>query len=82
MTARLYQHAGRTVYAMRFVGNGVEVAWFAGLSGRALGDGPDGQLSITDRAVACGDWVVRDARGMVSVVPQEYFAARYHEVDG
>lgn len=79
MQPRTYEHAGRRVQAMRFVGNGPDVARFAGSFGRAEGDGLTGSLRVGGRAVECGDWVVRDG-AFVSIVPQEHFAHRYREV--
>lgn len=74
MEARTYEHAGRRVTAMRFVGNGSDVARFAGPFGRAEGDGLSGTLRIGGRVVACGDWVTMDG-AIPSVVSQVEFAA-------
>ena len=80
MLARTYQHAGRRVQAMRFVGNGPEVARFAGANGRAEGNGLAGTLRVGGQVVACGDWVVREG-ACVAVAPQVQFAAgKYVEV--
>ena len=79
MKPRRYLHAGRTVEAMRFLGNGLEVARFAEPYGLAVGDGLIGFLRVGGQAVECGDWVVRDG-ACVSVVPQEVFAHRFKEV--
>lgn len=80
MQPRTYEHAGRRVQAMRFVGNGPEVARFAGPFGRAFGFGLDGELRIAGQVVACGDWVVREG-ACVAVVSQVRFAAgKYVEV--
>ncbi len=74
MQPRTYEHAGRRVRAMRFVGNGPDVARFAGAFGRAEGEGLGGTLRIGGRVVACGDWVTMDG-AIPSVVSQVAFAA-------
>lgn len=74
MEPRIYAHAGRRVRAMRFVGNGADVARFAGAFGRSEGDGLAGTLRIGGQVVACGDWVVREG-ACVAVVSQVRFAA-------
>lgn len=75
-----FVHAGRIVEAARFVGNGPEIAQWAG--GQADGAGTSGTLRVrvTEtnrlRGVDMGDWVVRDGVS-VSIVPQETFANGY-----
>uniref|UniRef100_A0A9E8CMF4 Uncharacterized protein n=1 Tax=Bosea sp. NBC_00436 TaxID=2969620 RepID=A0A9E8CMF4_9HYPH len=65
---------------MRFIGNGPEVARFAGPFGRAFGFGLGGELRVGGQVVVCGDWVIRDDVA-VAVVPQALFAAgKYVEV--
>lgn len=77
MGPRRYRHAGRVVSAMRFVGNGAEIAAWCG--GRAEGAGLSGSLRVCGRLVDCGDWVVRDG-SVIDVVDQTIFAVRYEEV--
>lgn len=74
MQPRTYEHGGRRVRAMRFIGNGPDVARFAGAFGRAEGDGLGGVLRIGGKVVACGDWVTMDG-AIPSVVSQVAFAA-------
>lgn len=74
MQPRTYAHAGRRVTAMRFVGNGPDVARFAGAFGRSEGEGLAGRLRAGGRVVACGDWVVMDG-SIPAVVSQVAFAA-------
>lgn len=79
MQPRTYAHGGRRVQAMRFVGNGRDVAKFAAPFGRADGEGLSGSLRIGGQEVECGDWVTRDG-AIVGVVRQEHFVCRYREV--
>lgn len=87
MPARRYEHAGREVEAMRFVGNGPDVAaWCGGSDAKAAGVGLSGSLEVwTDdgfRSVEIGDFVLRHRWGC-AVVAQEVFALRYRRiVDG
>lgn len=77
MGPRRYRHGGRVVEAMRFVGNGPEIAGWCGA--RTEGAGLSGSLRVGGRLVACGDWVVR-AGSVIDVVDQAIFAMRYEEV--
>jgi hypothetical protein len=81
--ARRYLHDGHIVEAARFMGNGPEIAAWAGGSVDAAGFGLSGTLVLwTDGApaeVPMGDWVVRDGEAL-SIVPQELFASAYRQV--
>ncbi|TCR64683.1 hypothetical protein [Bosea sp. BK604] len=80
MTARRYIHAGREVEAMRFVGNGPDIARWYGLGSLAMGSGLAGRLMLGVDVVEAGDWVVRDVNGRFSVWDQVTFAHRFREV--
>lgn len=73
MQPRTYEHAGRRVRAIRFVGNGPDVARFAGEFGRAEGDGLSGTLRVGGQVVERGNWVIRDGN-IVAIVPQVAFS--------
>ena len=82
MPPRRYVHAGRTVEAMRFVGNGPDVAAWAGPLAISHGVGLSGSLTVFAprlQIVEVGDWVVRRGADLV-VVPQEVFVCGYEEV--
>lgn len=77
MRAR-YAHDDRVVEAMRFVGNGPDVAAWLGAFGRAEGCGLAGTLRVAGREVESGDWVVLD--GLPRVVSQCRFPVEYQRV--
>lgn len=83
MNPRTYEHAGRRVRAMRFVGNGPEIGRWAGAQIETAGWGLAGTLALRVDGAAAeierGDWVVKDGRWL-TVVPQEMFAHQYREV--
>lgn len=84
MTARPYLHEGRRVQAMRFVGNGPDVAAWAGSEAVSHGQGLSGSLTVFVNGLLTlvdpGDWVVRSADGWLSLERQEIFATQYREV--
>ena len=79
MNARTYEHSGRQVEAMRFVGNGPDIAAWAGPVAQAFGTGLIGGLIVAGNRVACGDWVTKSAE-VAEIVPQEQFVHGYREV--
>lgn len=85
MAPRRYLHAGRQVEALRFVGNGPEIAAWVGPQALSHGVGLTGSLTLFVekrlKLVACGDWVVKVAPYRFVTVPQEIFAAEYREVE-
>ena len=80
MSIARYQHEGREVEAMRFVGNGPEIAAWLGLFARADGCGTSGSLRVVGVVVEAGDWVVRDG-AVPRIVAQAAFGARYRRVE-
>lgn len=85
MSPRRYQHDGRSVEAIRFVGNGADVAAWVGSDALSHGAGLTGSLTLFVekrlKLVACGDWIVKAGPGRFSIVPQEQFAAEFKEID-
>jgi hypothetical protein len=79
MPPRTYEHAGRPVEAMRFVGNGPEIARWVGTPEAASGSGLSGSLVMGGHGVDLGDWVIRHG-GAFAIVSQEVFAHRFREV--
>lgn len=80
MGPRRYRHGGRVVEAMRFVGNGPEIAgWCGALDAHAVGRGLSGSLQINGTEVAVGDWVIREGV-VVTIVAQDVFSKRFQEV--
>jgi hypothetical protein len=81
--SRRFVHDGRLVEAARFMGNGPEIAAWAGGQITAAGWGLSGTLMLlvddTAAEIEMGDWVVKDETLLV-VVPQELFANGYRQV--